>query len=157
MLDFAERHDFADLLRPARVPGPARAPVRAPVPGPARTRALRGREAHLAGRAAEDCVLRHYLARGDRLLARRWRGFSGEIDLVLGRGDTVVFIEVKRAPTHARAAEMLRPAQVRRILAASEEYVDRILGRPFIEREFHLALVDGIGRIEVVEDAFLIF
>jgi len=150
MLDFADRRDFADTPYPAR----------APAPGPARTRVLRGREAHLAGQAAEDCVLRRCLARGDRLLARRWRGLSGEIDLILARGDarvdTVVFVEVKRAPTHARAAEMLRPAQVRRILAASEEYVDRVLGQPFVEREFHLALVDGIGRIEVVEDAFLI-
>lgn len=129
-------------------------------PGPARTRALRGQEANIAGQAAEDGVLRHYRRRGWRLLARRWRGLSGEIDLVLARGDakaeTALFVEVKRARSHALAAGMLRPAQVRRILSASEEFVDRVLGQSFIEREFHLALVDGSGRIDVVTDAFLI-
>jgi len=37
---------------------------------------------------------------GYRVLARNWRCSSGELDLIVGRGDMVVFSEVKtRSPT----------------------------------------------------------
>lgn len=124
---------------------------------PPRARSLRGQCANLAGLAAEDAVLRAYRDGGCWLLARRWRGLSGEIDMILARGDVIIFVEVKRAATHGRAAEMLRPQQMRRVLSAAAEYLDEVLGNPVAEREVHLATVDGVGRIEVIKDAFMIF
>jgi len=38
---------------------------------------------------------RRYRRDGYRVLARNWRCSSGELDLILGRGDMVVFSEVK--------------------------------------------------------------
>ena len=47
------------------------------------------------GRIGEDAALRRYLARGYRLVARNWTCPIGELDLVLSRGDVLVFCEVK--------------------------------------------------------------
>ncbi len=123
---------------------------------PSRRRAERGLRAWHSGFSAEEAVARRYQAQGYAVAARRWRGLSGEIDLVLeGPGD-VIFVEVKQAATHALAAERLGHAQILRIHGAAEEYLDRVLGNPFSERQYHLALVDGVGQIAVLEDAFLL-
>jgi putative endonuclease len=47
------------------------------------------------GRIGEEAALARYLRAGYRELARNWRCPLGEIDLVLARGGTVVFCEVK--------------------------------------------------------------
>jgi putative endonuclease len=46
-------------------------------------------------RDGEEAALRTYRERGYMLLARNWRCPLGELDLVLSRGDEVVFCEVK--------------------------------------------------------------
>jgi putative endonuclease len=43
----------------------------------------------------EAAALAHYLGAGYRLVAQNWRCRLGELDLVLARGRTVVFCEVK--------------------------------------------------------------
>jgi putative endonuclease len=47
------------------------------------------------GRRGEDLVARWYEDAGYEVLARNWRCRAGELDLVLGRGRTLVFCEVK--------------------------------------------------------------
>jgi putative endonuclease len=125
----------------------------APDVSPARQR--RGKLAYLSGRAAEQGVERHYIQRGQQVLARRWRGLSGEIDLVFDGPDGLIFVEVKCGPTHDLAAERLGPAQRQRICLAVEEYVDQVLGQPFAERHYHLATVDGTGQVAIRDDYFL--
>ena len=49
---------------------------------PQDARELAGRTAYEDGLAAEVIALRDYLARGYRLVAQRWRGRCGEIDLI---------------------------------------------------------------------------
>lgn len=126
-------------------------------PSPAtRARADRGLRAWHSGFSAEEAVARHYQAQGYAVAARRWRGLSGEIDLVLEGPQDVIFVEVKQAKTHAIAAERLGRAQTLRIIGATEEYLDRVVGNPFAERQYHLCLVDGGGQIMVIDDAFLV-
>ena len=48
------------------------------------------------GRDGETLAESYLLARGYRLLARRFRLRNGEIDLIMRDGETVVFIEVRR-------------------------------------------------------------
>src|SRR5690606_38215107 len=64
------------------------------------TRVARGARNHAAGRLAEDSAAAHYLRRGGRILAQRWRCPWGEIDLIVALGDSVIFVEVKSARTH---------------------------------------------------------
>jgi putative endonuclease len=47
------------------------------------------------GTSGEEAALRAYRARGYRAVSRNWRCRAGELDLVLGRGRTLVFCEVK--------------------------------------------------------------
>ena len=47
------------------------------------------------GRAGERAAELAYVRRGYRVLARNWRCRLGELDLVLARGEHVVFCEVK--------------------------------------------------------------
>jgi putative endonuclease len=47
------------------------------------------------GRSGEDAALALYVRRGYRPVARNWRCRIGELDLVVARGDTLVFCEVK--------------------------------------------------------------
>lgn len=109
---------------------------------------------YLSGLAAEGAVERHYESAGRPIAARRWRGQWGEIDLIAREGDTVVFIEVKKAATHARAAERLGDRQVRRIWAAASEFLDGEPRRSLTDVRFDVALVDAMGRIEIRENAY---
>lgn len=120
-------------------------------------RRQRGRRAHISGALAEEQVMRHYEAHGLQLAHRRWRGTRGEIDLVLRDGDAVVFVEVKSAPTHARAIESLRPAQVGRIMTTVQEFLGGEPRGELTEMRLDLALVDGQGVVEIVENAHVEF
>jgi putative endonuclease len=118
------------------------------------SRKARGLTNYLAGHAAEASVARHYEDRGISICARNWRGITGEIDLIGRDGDVVVFIEVKQSKTHDLAATHVSQGQIGRIFATVDEFV---AGEPkglLTDVRIDLALVDGLGRIEVVENAF---
>lgn len=115
---------------------------------------MSGQRSYHAGRVAEDQVAQLYHRAGRPIAARRWRGQSGEIDLIARDGAQIVFIEVKQSRTHAQAAEHLSARQMARIYRSAEEF---LAGEPAglaTEVRFDVALVDGVGRIEVLENAF---
>ncbi len=117
-------------------------------------RRARGRTNHIAGLMAEDSVVRLYEARGLTVLSQRWRGKAGEIDVICRDGACLVFVEVKKAASHGDAAWRLGAAQQRRICNAALEYcASQNLGS-LTEMRFDAALVDGVGRVEVLENAF---
>ena len=58
-------------------------------------RSRRARRSGLTGRRAEWLAILWLSAKGYRLLERRFGGKGGEIDLVMKRGRTVAFVEVK--------------------------------------------------------------
>ena len=64
-----------------------------------------------------------------------------------------VFVEVKSAPDFARAADSLGPRQIARIRAAALEFVATLPAGQDSEMRFDVALVDGIGRIEIIVNA----
>ena len=60
-----------------------------------RTALERRRATYLRGHWAEHVALALLILKGYRLLARRYAASGGEIDLIVKRGDTIAFIEVK--------------------------------------------------------------
>jgi putative endonuclease len=119
-----------------------------------KTRSSRGLANHIAGHAAEASVAGAYENRGIAICARNWRGLTGEIDLIGRDGDVVVFVEVKQSRTHDLAASHVSQAQIGRIFATVDEF---LAGEPkglLTDVRIDLALVDGLGRIEVIENAF---
>jgi putative endonuclease len=115
---------------------------------------MSGARSYHAGLAAEDQVAQFYMRSGRAICARRWRGSAGEIDLIARDGAEVIFIEVKQSKTHAQAAEHLTSRQMARIYNAASEF---LAGEPkgqLTDVRFDVALVDGAGRIEVLENVF---
>ena len=115
---------------------------------------MSGARSYHAGRAAEDQVAQLYDRSGRLVAARRWRGMSGEIDLIVRDGAEVIFIEVKQSRTHAQAAEHRTDRQMRRIYGAAEEFLGGEPAGSLTPARFDVALVDGMGRIEILENAF---
>ena len=118
-------------------------------------RQFRGQSAHHAGLAAEGQVLRHYLRAGLSIVARRWRGQGGEIDLIAREGDRYVFIEVKAGRDLAGAAARLSLRQMHRLAAAAEEFLGGVAGGLGNDLRFDVALVDRQGRVDIMENALV--
>lgn len=114
----------------------------------------RGGMADCAGRAAEDIVSRYYHEKGAQPRDRRWRGLGGEIDLIFDHAGATVFVEVKKAADFAAAAARVGPRQIARLTQAAEEYLGTREGPVLEECRFDVALVDRVGRIEILENAF---
>jgi putative endonuclease len=113
-----------------------------------------GATGHHAGLAAEESIARDYERRGQPISDRRWRGAAGEIDLVARDGDTLVFIEVKKARDFDRAAARITPRQTARLFAAAEEYAATQPMGALSDMRLDVALVDGQGGLRVIENAF---
>ena len=75
------------------------------------------------GLSAESRAAAFLIAKGFRILARRWRSPAGEIDIVARRRKLLVFVEVKARDTLDGAAECVTPQQKRRICAAAEAWL----------------------------------
>lgn len=117
-------------------------------------RQLRGKTAYLSGLAAEDAVERLCVAKGNRILARRWRGSRAEIDLIVKDGDVVVFVEVKKSRSFDAALISLGRAQRGRIMQAAAEYLGQTPSGQLTETRFDLAMVNDIGAVQMLENAF---
>lgn len=116
---------------------------------------MTGRTAHLSGLAAEAQVADYLERRGLEVIARRWRGAAGEIDLICAEGGTTVFVEVKRAASQQSAAHSLLPRQIARIRAAASEYAGTLPAGQDSDMRFDVALVHGVGEIEIIRNALI--
>ena len=82
-------------------------------PSPARVAAFN------TGLSAESRAAAFLVAKGYRILARRWQSPVGEIDIVARRRGVLVFVEVKARNTLDDAALSLLQRQQQRIAAAA--------------------------------------
>ena len=75
------------------------------------------------GLSAESRAAAYLVAKGYRILARRWRSPVGEIDIVARRRGVLIFVEVKARERLDDAAEAVVVRQERRIIAAAEAWL----------------------------------
>ena len=75
------------------------------------------------GLSAESRAAAFLVAKGFRILARRWKSPLGEIDIVARRRQLLVFVEVKARAKLDDAAESVTPRQRARIAAAAEAWL----------------------------------
>ena len=75
----------------------------------------RARRSGKLGRRYEAIALAWLRLKGYRLLARRFGGKGGEIDLIMLRGDTVAFVEIK-ARARIEDAALTITAEKRRLV-----------------------------------------
>src|SRR4051812_18705058 len=84
---------------------------------PARVAAFR------TGLSAETRAAAYLMAKGYRILAKRFRTPYGEIDLVARKRNLVAFIEVKARASLDEAAYAVTPRQQRRIIDAAQAWL----------------------------------
>jgi putative endonuclease len=78
------------------------------------------RAAESRGRRAETIAAWYLRAKFYRVLARRFRTPVGEIDLIVRRGRTIAFVEVKQRPDDDAATLALTPKGRQRIARAAQ-------------------------------------
>ena len=120
------------------------------------------------GTRGEDAVSRWYEARGYTVASRNWRVREGELDLVLRRGRTLVFCEVKtrRGDAFGTPFDAVTIAKQRRLRTLAVRWLQEHRVRAG-ELRFDVAAVRvygagketerreiEMGEIEVIEAAF---
>jgi len=93
-----------------------------PCLGPETKKAAK-RLAFRTGISAETRAAAFLMAKGFRILERRWKHAVGELDIVARRRHLVVFVEVKARQHQDDAAWSITPRQQRRIIAAAEAWL----------------------------------
>jgi putative endonuclease len=117
------------------------------VSGPSSANAARGAY-------GEDRAASWYRERGYSIIERNWRSRHGEIDLIAGRGELVVFVEVK-----ARASERFG-SPFEAITAAKQRRIHRLAYEWLAQHDVHgvrlrFDAVAVLGaEVSVIEDAF---
>jgi putative endonuclease len=90
-----------------------------------RTASERRRATFARGRLAEALALLWLVLRGYRPLARRFSAAGGEVDLIVRRGETVVFVEVKARGRMDDALEAITREKRRRFSRAARAWLSR--------------------------------
>jgi putative endonuclease len=98
---------------------------RTPEQGPDRAPSPERQIAFSAGISAESRAAMLLIAKGFRILARRWRSPVGEIDIIARRRSLLIFVEVKARPTLDEAAWSVTDRQRVRIIRAAEAWLAR--------------------------------
>ncbi len=89
------------------------------------TRTILRRRAHRFGLRAEALAAFWLLAKGYRILARRYLVKGGEIDLIVARGDAIAFVEVKARASLEEALSSIQETKRRRISKAARVWLMR--------------------------------
>lgn len=89
--------------------------------GPGAERRARERR----GRVSEWAAAAALMAKGYRILARRYRTRAGEIDILALRGKRLAFIEVKMRRSFADCETSITPRQRKRIRQAANQWLAR--------------------------------
>src|SRR5436305_94814 len=98
------------------------------------------------GISAESRAAALLIAKGFRILARRWRSPVGEIDIIARRRTLLVFVEVKARASLDDAAWSVSERQRARIIAAAEAWLARNADDRITDIRFDAMLV-APGRI----------
>ena len=126
----------ARTLKPRAVPRPA---IERP-PQPERQVAFR------LGISAESRAAAYLIAKGFRILARRWKSPVGEIDTIARRRNLLVFVEVKAREKLDDAAWSVTERQRARIVAAAQAWLAQYADANIQDIRFDAMLV-APGRI----------
>ncbi len=110
------------------------------------------------GADGELIAAQWYEDHGYEILERNWRRREGEIDLIVRKGKTVAFCEVKTRSSDrfGTGAESVVEAKQRRIRRLAGRWLSEITpasGRDRVEVRFDVVSITA-GNVEVIEDAF---
>ena len=93
------------------------------------------------GLSAESRAAAYLIAKGYRILAKRFRTPYGEIDLVARRRNLIVFVEVKARASLDDAAWAVTPRQQQRIINAAQAWLMALPEHAEFEMRFDAMLI----------------
>ncbi|MDH3683796.1 MAG: YraN family protein [Acidimicrobiia bacterium] len=107
------------------------------------------------GRDGERRAAEWYRARGYTIRDRNWRTRNGELDLIVDRGDEVVFCEVKTrsSAAYGRGVDAVGFRKQRRLRSLALQWLQG-QRRRYADVRFDVADVDGDGTVEIIEGCF---
>ena len=120
---------------PGLRPKPGKPKTEGAEPSPERVAAFR------TGLSAESRAAALLVAKGFRIVARRWKSPVGEIDIVARRRSLMVFVEVKARSNLDEAAESVTMRQRSRIANAAEAFIATYPDPSVTEMRFDAILV----------------
>lgn len=108
------------------------------------------------GRRGEELAARHMAQKGYEILARNYRAYGCEVDIIALDGDTLVFAEVKArsGKAYGLGREMVGRAKQARIIRASQAYLQE---KGWFERPCRFDVLEVDLRsfaVEQIEGAF---
>ncbi|HMQ50846.1 MAG TPA: YraN family protein [Anaerolineae bacterium] len=79
------------------------------------------------GRRGEALAAAYFVEKGYTILQRNWRCPAGELDIVMARDDTLIFVEVRarRGNHFGSAEESITPAKRARLIALAHTYIQQ--------------------------------
>jgi putative endonuclease len=110
------------------------------------------------GAGGEATAARWYENHGYEVIDRNWRRREGEVDLIVRKGKTVAFCEVKTRSSDrfGTGAESVLEAKQRRIRRLAARWLSELTpasGRTRVEVRFDVVSITA-GQVEVIENAF---
>lgn len=115
---------------------------------------LRRRASERHGRRSEALAAWFLRLKGYRVIARRYRTPVGEIDLVVRRGRSLVFVEVKARPNAIAGALAVTPAARARIAKAGEAWLLRYPAAARLDLRFDVIIILPRRWPVHIQDAF---
>ena len=100
------------------------------------------RKAYLWGQGAEWLCIIFLVLKGYRILARRFKCKSGEIDLIARKGKIICFMEVKARKNRHDALYALSNKQKQRIIRTAEWYLAKNIYNKDIEQDDYFCRFD---------------
>ena len=96
-----------------------------------------------SGREGEDAALAYLTGQGLALVARNFQTKTGEIDLIMKEGETLVFVEVRRRSHKGfgGAAASVTPAKQKRLVKTAQFFLQQYHGLPACR--FDVVAIDG--------------
>lgn len=98
-------------------------------------------KAYRRGHRGEFLASLALVAKGYRIVARRYRTRLGEIDLIARRGDLVLIVEVKARPSLVAAMDAVARSSERRIEGAADLWLARQPDHARLSLRFDLVAV----------------
>lgn len=108
------------------------------------------------GKWGEEVVTDYLVKEGYAIVERNWKSNHKEIDLIVTKGKSIAFVEVKtRRANDADPLNAMTTAKIRRLVSAANAYLK--MTRVLLEPRFDVASVIGEPhdfKLEYIEDAF---
>jgi putative endonuclease len=108
------------------------------------------------GQQAEQAACHYLEQQGLRLITRNYRCRCGEIDLIMGDGDSLVFVEVRyrRHAGYGSSAETVDARKRARIVRCAQHYLQRHPAAQRCPARFDVIALDAGQGLHWIPNAF---